>query len=272
MRFRQLLHLRRDRTGEMVPMDVLCSLRLPMPEDVLEQVLHDHGIKPEFQKQYGHLDLTQLSWHQEELRADTLVPSSVYIRYSGYVDDIADRLRRVARHGWSDVHLPHGAAEHWQRSKTWMRAPVFLNGSLIGSDRSLHLVEGHTRLGALRGLLETGLIRPDSTHTSWVGRSCEGRPDDTWVRVMQDQPLSFLRWLYDQMARGDDVGLAAMKLVDSRLDEEDFAAVMQHVQSNRALSRFVGTITKAHREWRDWQVQGLEIGSGSPAPSTPNPR
>ena len=43
-------------------MDVLQALELPMPNDILEQCVADHGTKWEFQQQYGELDLHALHW------------------------------------------------------------------------------------------------------------------------------------------------------------------------------------------------------------------
>ena len=53
----EVLKLRRDRQSGLVSLNVLRALRLPMPDDVLEQFLVDHGTKPEFQSRYGNLDL-----------------------------------------------------------------------------------------------------------------------------------------------------------------------------------------------------------------------
>jgi hypothetical protein len=50
MRLREILRFRRTSAG-VVPMDVLRSLGLPMPDDVLVQFVFDHDTKWEFQEQ-----------------------------------------------------------------------------------------------------------------------------------------------------------------------------------------------------------------------------
>jgi hypothetical protein len=50
-----------------------------------------------------------------------------------------------------------------------MRSPVLIKGALVGRSSKLHLVEGHTRLGTLLGLLSAGVIAPESRHLVWVG-------------------------------------------------------------------------------------------------------
>jgi hypothetical protein len=48
MLFRELIRFRRTAAGS-VPLGILQSLRLPMPEDVLEQFVADHGTNEYFQ-------------------------------------------------------------------------------------------------------------------------------------------------------------------------------------------------------------------------------
>lgn len=55
MHIREIMRFRRTCAGT-VPLEVLQLLELPMPEDVLEQFVYDHGTKEAFQCQYGHLD------------------------------------------------------------------------------------------------------------------------------------------------------------------------------------------------------------------------
>jgi hypothetical protein len=49
-----------------------------------------------------------------------------------------------------------------------MRPPVAVRGELVGSDRPIQL-EGHTRYGALRGLVESGILGEDTLHEIWIG-------------------------------------------------------------------------------------------------------
>jgi hypothetical protein len=153
-------------------MEVLKALRLPMPDDVLEQFVHDHGIRDEFQCQYGELDLHSIRWRIEPITAERLLSASIYPPFAKWVETVANRTRVVPAQGWTGVLLPPGAARHWQQKRTWIRPPVFLSGVVLRRDISLHLVEGHTRLGALRGLVESGMIAPTTLHEVWLGERC----------------------------------------------------------------------------------------------------
>jgi hypothetical protein len=171
MHYWEIMRFRRTSVGT-VPLEVLQALALPMPRDVLEQFVFDHGTKDEFQQQYGHLDLHALRWDLLSIRAEEILACSVYPDFSQWMKTVADRTRVVPGEGWNDVRLPPATLKHWQDHHTWVRAPVMLRGDLVGSDRKLHLVEGHTRVGALRGLVESGVLPPSCVHLVWVGEGC----------------------------------------------------------------------------------------------------
>ena len=56
---------------------------------------------------------------------------------------------------------------HWKKHSTWVAPPVFLQN--VVNLGPLRLIEGHTRLGTLRGTLEHGVISAESLHSAWVG-------------------------------------------------------------------------------------------------------
>jgi hypothetical protein len=77
---------------------------------------------------------------------------------------------RLREKGWSCIDVRTEVVAHWQEHRTWLSPPVFLDGTLVGSENPYRLVEGHTRVAILKGLLEHGLIEPDSTHRIWYGQ------------------------------------------------------------------------------------------------------
>ena len=143
MRLREILRFRKTRAG-VVPMEVLRLLGLPMADDVLEQFVFDHGTKWEFQEQYGDLDLHTVRWQQLALPASEILACSVYPHFLECVTGVADWTRVVPEKGWADVCILPMAVIHWQQHGTWMRSPIMLRGSLVGSAAPLHLVEGQT--------------------------------------------------------------------------------------------------------------------------------
>ena len=135
---------------------------LNWPDDVVEQFLFDHGTHPEFVSQYGQLDLRLLTWSLEPLRAAVLVRATVYPKFRQRIDSVAAALDYFA--------TVYGVRWGWLDKRTWLRAPVMMHGNLLQPGQAdLHLVEGHTRIGALTGYLRVGLISAESIHYAWVG-------------------------------------------------------------------------------------------------------
>ena len=55
---------------------------------------------------------------------------------------------------------------------TWRVPPYMIDGRLMEPPTAgLCLIEGHTRMGVLRGSLRRGDIVPDSLHEVWVART-----------------------------------------------------------------------------------------------------
>ena len=159
-----LAHLARPGSGN-ANLDVFegeCQrLGLAWPRLVVEQFLFDHGDKPEFLEQYGHLDLLHLHWTLRKLPARELLGCSYY-------DEFGDRVRSVAESArWMLDQYREVYGEVWDGS--WRVPPVFIEGALHDPPQDhLHLVEGHTRLGVLIGLANAGEVSPDSTHEAFV--------------------------------------------------------------------------------------------------------
>ena len=257
MRFEELLRFRRD-SGGCVPLPVLESLKLPMPDDVLEQFLGDHGTNAEFQRQYGGLDLHAIRWGLSTLPAGEILDCSTSLHFTEWVETVADRTRLVPGDGWGNVSLPPGAAEHWDRPGTWMRPPVMLRGELVKSDRPLHLVEGHTRAGALRGLVESGMLPESSVHRVWIGWGVPAPSDDgTWRDVLRAEHMPFLSWIMDRIGEGGEFDTLARHLIDvqhasmrrSRVRGEDLDAVLEYAKGDPVLLPRQDGIRRAHAAW-----------------------
>lgn len=166
-RFSDLANLPRTDSG-LPRRDVFEALDLPAPLDVREQFYFDHSGNPEFQRQYGHLVLEAVEWREERLTSFALQEVTVNPGYQKWVESVASRAPDVPVAGWRALDVRKDVATHWEAHRTWVRPPVLIEGSWLGRT-GLHLVEGHSRLGALRGLVRAGLVPPDAEHRAWVG-------------------------------------------------------------------------------------------------------
>jgi hypothetical protein len=136
-----LVHLARpgSRNADLAVFEGECQRRgLIWPRLVVEQFLFDHGDKPEFLEQYGHLDLSDLHWTLRTLPASTLLGCSYY-------DEFGDRVRSVAESPrWTLDRYREAYGDVWDAS--WRVPPVFIEGALHDPRRrastSLRVTQG----------------------------------------------------------------------------------------------------------------------------------
>jgi hypothetical protein len=239
-------------------MDVLRNLGLPMPDDVLEQFVFDHGTKHEFQQQYGDVDLHAVRWQLSLLTAGDVIACSVFPSYKSFVTSVADRMRVIATDGWSGVNLPPDPLLHWQQHGTWMRPPIVIRGALLGLASVHHLVEGHTRCGALRGLVELGALDTSSEHQVWIGEGFHPeRADERWQNALRTERIPFLAWMMGRIGDGGQIGEIAARLIEVqygsstrfRIKDDDALAVLEFARQDPALSKQVEAAALAHEQW-----------------------
>ena len=209
MRFANLRYFARTAAGTLDPQAVH-ALKFPMPEDVLEQFVVDHSLSHEFQDKYADLDLYGIAWAIVDLPVPQITACTS--KFDDYVDEVA----AIIRENVAERPLPHMSAESsaaWFNSGTWLRSPVFLEAVVLGSS-TLHLVEGHTRVGVLKGLLDMS-VPVRTNHRCWVGRKSPAPVGFDWVEALEDYPLSFRSWLFEAIGEKCSRGQVASKLLES---------------------------------------------------------
>lgn len=165
--FQDLMELPYNRDHNIIDMSVteLGSLLPHIPSEVIQGVFLDHGRAGHMQAQYGNIAIDQLQWECVMLPAEKLIEAHWY---DGF-DQVEVVGQGVACYfesrAWACIHR---WGEHWKQNKTWVEAPFFIKGALLNADYDLHLMEGHTRLGTLIGLVKCGALSLDSYHKIWL--------------------------------------------------------------------------------------------------------
>ena len=166
MIFKDLLGIEYDDAGN-INQEKLISLLPSTPQDVIEQFYIDHGRKEEFQEQYSDLDISNIYWSEQVLDFDVIKAFIVYPEFVNWVQSCKLRSKLVAvNNNWLKIQNSQDVINYWKQNHTWVRSPVILKGM----NSKLSLVEGHTRLGTLLGLVESGMISNCSQHLVWVGK------------------------------------------------------------------------------------------------------
>lgn len=172
-RFSDLLDLGKD-SGDNINTDELECALPDTPDYIIENVYSHHGRKSEFQSQYGKVIISEVSWVKTELSADEILRCGHYGGFTRWVESVQSRLRSFETSGWPCIDLRNEIVEHWKEYRTWASPPIALQRSVIGKGDGLWLVEGHTRLGVLKGLVGRGIVDGNSRHEIWVGYQSHG--------------------------------------------------------------------------------------------------
>lgn len=160
-----------DEDSGILEIDLISRISKNTPYCVLKQFYIDHGQNYKFQELYEDVNILELNWRLDCVAASTICDASINPHFEKYTDDIKNDASKYLNSntlGWIK------RAEYWRKNKTWMTPPVFLKRNIdikLSSKKrkDLHLVEGHTRLGMLKGLTEKGLLLDNSIHKIWVG-------------------------------------------------------------------------------------------------------
>jgi hypothetical protein len=137
---------------------------LGWPENVVKQMLWDHGETDHFLPDYGNLDLSRVAWRCESLPTELFqgIPTGASDR--GAIEAYAKFPVYWAEIKGADV------IESWNRNGTWIMPPLLISRDLLEAGaEGWQLIEGRTRVGVLRGRTAQGLHV--ATHQdAWVGR------------------------------------------------------------------------------------------------------
>jgi hypothetical protein len=169
MQFSDLLDLPFDANTGIIDAKAIAGTLPTTPTEVALQFYADHGRKDDFQHAYGKLKISQIDWSLVEKRADVLNTASMNEDFHRWFTNVGARAANFPVAGWKCVDTRRNVREHWEKHRTWLVSPIFLEASLVGSTSHLHLAEGHTRLGLLAGLVEQGVLPASSTHRIWLG-------------------------------------------------------------------------------------------------------
>ena len=169
MKFSDLLNQPYCSRRNIIEFESLKSLLPDTPESVIKQVYSDHGRKFEFQDQFGDIEISEIRWNLASLSAGKIVTCAINDRFSSWFTNVGKRASHFHTDGWQCIDSRENVRAHWENSNTWLTPPVFFVGALLGLTSELRLVEGHTRVGLLKGLLEQHVLSPESMHQVWLG-------------------------------------------------------------------------------------------------------
>ncbi len=137
---------------------------LECPFDVFEQLFFEHHSDGEFALLVQTIDWQSVVWEQTELSGAALRRAAVPRPYQRAVDEARWRTIEL---GLQDERPE--VLEHWRARATWVRSPILIVGSALGSSLGIECLVGFTRLGTLLGLLDREDLSEEAVHPVWLG-------------------------------------------------------------------------------------------------------
>jgi hypothetical protein len=144
------------------------ELLLPnTPKIILEDFFSDHGRNEQFQEQYSNIKISLLKWKKIRVRALDIINCGYYLGFSNWINTRKHRVINFQELGWHSIDDRLEVVLYWQKYNTWITPPIFFDGKLLLSKSEFWLVEGHTRIGILMGLVEQCIVSHNSIHEIW---------------------------------------------------------------------------------------------------------
>lgn len=140
------------------------ALGLDCPEDVFEQLFHDHHGDDRLAELLRFVDWKAVTWEEGELSGVALRRVGVPRPFEHAVDEA--RWRTIEE-GFNDERPE--VMVHWMQAHTWIRAPVVVAGDVLQSLVEYELLVGFTRLGNLLGALDRQDLPESKRHRVWIG-------------------------------------------------------------------------------------------------------
>ncbi|MCE4540774.1 hypothetical protein LXT12_26445 [Pelomonas sp. P7] len=169
MKFADLLLLPFNTRTGLISVEAIVEALPGTPAAVAQQFYADHGRKPDHQEAYGSLQLNTLSWSLVGVEAASLMDASTLPAFQNWFSNVGERVTRFDVAGWQCIDSRADVQRHWAEHGTWLVPPVVLTGAVVGSSAALHVAEGHTRIGLLRGLARAEVLPASSRHMVWIG-------------------------------------------------------------------------------------------------------
>lgn len=143
---------------------------LNAPDLVLRQFYIEHSDKDSFQNLYENIDLLRIKWSLIKVPKSVFLSNELTATHNSYLNEISEDAKFYDKYGDYVIAKKENDLKYWKQEGTWRTPPVFISGTILGQKMSnYHLVEGHTRVGSLRGICRYNLLPILEEHEIYFG-------------------------------------------------------------------------------------------------------
>jgi len=140
------------------------ALGVHSPSDVFEQLFHEQHDNAVLADIFRFVDWSAVRWEEGELSGVALRQLGVPRSYQHALDEAR---AATANTGFFDERA--AVLAPWESHRTWIRAPLALEGEILQSSLGDELIVGFTRLGNLLGALDRRALSESALHRVWIG-------------------------------------------------------------------------------------------------------
>ena len=135
--------------------------RFGIPKEVLEQWLYGLYYNRNTVNNYGWIDFDRVKISLEDISLEQIAEIRVIDDYKSYVDEGSSFL------AYEQLQCIDKDKEHWKSQGTWRVPPVILDVTSFPDNAipeysdvssNMQLIEGHSRLGYLRAIINSNLL------------------------------------------------------------------------------------------------------------------
>ena len=140
------------------------------PDSVIEQFYLDHNNDDMFKSLYGDLDILKLKWSLIDVETERFLQIDKAASYPDFLEETSEDASHFDERGEKAIAHINEDLEYWKTYGSWSVPPIFINGHMLSNPTTdFHLVEGHIRVGSLRGINKYKLLKITKMHKVYFG-------------------------------------------------------------------------------------------------------
>lgn len=141
------------------------------PDSVIRQFYLDHRNNSSFIEYYGDINLYTIEWTLVDVLTEDLLAIGNAATYPDFIEEISNNAMLYNKEGDIVIDSRDDVIQWWKNHGTWKTPPIFLDGTKLKKPtKKLHLVEGHTRLGNLKGIFTEKVFKLANFHKIYYGK------------------------------------------------------------------------------------------------------
>jgi hypothetical protein len=164
---KEVEHLEKKSNGIIKESEFKKCLNYEWPSEIVDFFIRT-SIVNALKKEYLDIKFKNIKWKKENKTTKEIIDANFCLAYNDYYNGKVKLGEELDLNDNQSDLLSVENFMSWKNNETWIEPPFFLCNSKKGNEK-ISLLEGYTRAGILKGLLNKGKISPDKIHEVYIG-------------------------------------------------------------------------------------------------------